>query len=184
MGGSKKNDPRRSGFIRWSWLVLALSLWLPVSSHAQGASADSADFTLNTTGIASGIGGSAYADSADFTLNTTGIALGMGGTAYVDSADFTLNTTGVALGSGGTAFADSGDFTLNTGGAMDIGLRIQDGAATIHIACEPAGTLTSPLRIRKGGTTYGILLVDPASPDASRIHIQTGAGRKALQKLP
>lgn len=205
MAGPYSPTRRSHRFIRWFWLALASSLWLPVSSHAQGGSADSVDFTLNTTGIALGIGGSAYADSVDFTVNTTGIALGIGGSASADSADFTvntsgialgmggsaeaesadftLNTTGIALGLGGSAHADSLDFTLNTGGAVDIGLHIQDGAATIRVACEPPGTLTSPLRIHKNGTTYGIILVDPNSPDATKIRIQTPSGVKALQKL-
>ena len=122
-------------------LALALVLWLPCAAQADLTQADSADFTLDTTGTPPGIGGVAYADSADFTLDTRA-------------------------------------------GAVDIGLRMQDGAATIKIACEPPGDLASPLRIRKNGETYGILLVDPASPDASHIRIRTSAGVKALKKLP
>ena len=49
---------------------------------------------------------------------------------------------------------------------------------------NPPGSLASPLRIRQNGLTYGILLVDPASPDASHIRIRTSAGVKALKKLP
>jgi hypothetical protein len=55
---------------------------------------------------------------------------------------------------------------------------------TLKIGCEPAGTLTSPLRIRKNGVTYGIMLVAPNAPDASPIRVQTSSGIKALQKLP
>lgn len=65
----------------------------------------------------------------------------------------------------------------------DIGLRVYDGAAIRRIAAEPSGTLTSPLRISKGGITYGIVLVDPSDPSASKTRIQTTAGTKALRKL-
>ena len=66
----------------------------------------------------------------------------------------------------------------------DIGLRAFDGTSTIKVACEPAGTLTSKLRVSKSGTTYGILLVTPTDPNASKVHIQTSTGVMALQKLP
>lgn len=62
----------------------------------------------------------------------------------------------------------------------DIGLRIFDGAQTVAIAAEPLGTLTSPLRIFKNGNIYGIPLVDPTDPNASKIRIKTSAGTKAL----
>jgi len=39
-----------------------------------------------------------------------------------------------------------------------------------------------PLRIRKGGTTYGIELVDTADPNASAIRIKTPGGVKAIRK--
>ena len=162
-------------------LALVLVLWLPCAAHAAVAQADSADFTLDTTDTVPGAGGTAYADSADFTLKTTDVW-------EAESGDFTLDTTGWMPGVGGIAFADSGDFTLDTTApdptAIDIGLRVRDGAVTIRIGCEPLGTLTSPVRIRKNGTTYGVVLVDPASPDASHIRVQTSSGIKALQKLP
>lgn len=41
---------------------------------------------------------------------------------------------------------------------------------------------TNPLRIRKGGVTYGIELVETNDPNASRIRIKTGAGIKAIRK--
>lgn len=40
----------------------------------------------------------------------------------------------------------------------------------------------NPLRIRKGGVTYGIELVDTNDPNASRIRIKVGAGIKAIRK--
>ncbi len=68
-------------------------------------------------------------------------------------------------------------------GFIDIGLRVYDGTSAITIACEPQGTLTSPLRISKNGQTYGIALVDPSDPMASKIRIQTSSGIKALRKF-
>jgi len=70
---------------------------------------------------------------------------------------------------------------------VDIGLRIYDGTQTLRIACEapePGGTVSSPLRISKNGTTYGIVLVDPATATASKMRVQTASGIKVWQKLP
>jgi len=65
---------------------------------------------------------------------------------------------------------------------VDCGLRIRTGTLTLTIACEPAGTLTSALRIRKGATTYGIILVATTDANASPIRINTSSGVKALRK--
>ena len=65
---------------------------------------------------------------------------------------------------------------------VDCGLRIRTATLTLTIACEPAGTLTSPLRIRKGATTYGIVLVATTDANASPIRINTSSGVKALRK--
>jgi hypothetical protein len=67
---------------------------------------------------------------------------------------------------------------------QDIGLRAYDGTAIIRIPVEPAGLLTSPLRIAKNGVTYGIALVDPADPRASKLRVQTKSGTKALARFP
>ena len=67
---------------------------------------------------------------------------------------------------------------------IDCGLRVRNASQTITIACEPAGTLTSPLRIRKGATTYGIPLVGTSDSSASAIRINTSSGIKALRKYP
>jgi len=75
-----------------------------------------------------------------------------------------------------------GDTAFTTTPYIDIGLRAYDGSQVIHIACEPAGTLTSPLRIRKGSTTYGIVLVDSSDAKASKIRIRMNSGVKALRK--
>ena len=72
---------------------------------------------------------------------------------------------------------------------FDCGLRAYDGTNIIKIACEPPGTLTSPLRIRgtsptgSGSATYGIVLVEITDPSASKIRIRTASGIKALRKL-
>jgi len=68
---------------------------------------------------------------------------------------------------------------------IDIGLRVYDGtsAIAIAIACEPQGTLTSPLRISKNWQTYGIALVELTDPMASKIRIKTSSGIKALRKF-
>lgn len=42
--------------------------------------------------------------------------------------------------------------------------------------------VTHPLRIRKGGTTYGIELVNTSDANASKIRIKTGARIKAIRK--
>ena len=65
---------------------------------------------------------------------------------------------------------------------IDIGLRLYDGSEIVKIACEQ-GTPTSPLRISKYGTTYGIALVDIGTPYATGIIIQTSTGPKAMRKL-
>lgn len=99
-----------SGAVALGLVLLAGSM----TARANVAQADSADFTLNTTGLSPGSGGVAQGDSLDFTLNTTGVTPGVGGAAQGDSADFTLDTTGVLPGTGGGAQADSADFTLDT----------------------------------------------------------------------
>jgi len=73
---------------------------------------------------------------------------------------------------------------LNYANADDCQLGIYDGSSKIRVSCEPAGTVTSPLRMRKNGATYGIVLVDPNDPYATKVRIKTAAGIKALQKFP
>jgi len=66
---------------------------------------------------------------------------------------------------------------------IDIGLRVYDGTAIVTIACEPQGTLTSPLRIAKNSVVYGIVLVESSDPAASKLEIQTSSGIKTLRKF-
>lgn len=66
---------------------------------------------------------------------------------------------------------------------IDIGLRAHDGSGIISIAVEPAGTLTSPLRIYDSGTTYGVVLVPTTDSNASKIRIQASSTMRAIRKL-
>ena len=67
---------------------------------------------------------------------------------------------------------------------MDIGLRINQGTSTVPqvvaIAAE-RGAVTSPLRIAKYGTIYGIRLVAPGDPKATKWHIELGGRVWALK---
>ena len=65
-------------------------------------------------------------------------------------------------------------------GGVDCGLRAQGVSETVTIDCEDPPV--SPLRVQKGGTTYGIGVVDTTDPNASRIRVQTPSGVKALRK--
>jgi hypothetical protein len=48
------------------------------------------------------------------------------------------------------------------------------------VRCVPK----SPLRISKNRTNYGVVLVETSSLEATKLHIQTSSGAKALMKLP
>ena len=78
-----------------------------------------------------------------------------------------------------------GNIEINSslGSDIDCGYRVFDGTATVTIACEPPGLVTSPLRIGKNGQTYGIMLVPVDDPDATKQLIKTGLGVKALKRL-
>lgn len=81
------------------------------------------------------------------------------------------------------------DLLHNLGGsaesqtALDAGLRAYDGTSKVRIGLEP-GTTTSPFRIHKNGTNYGVVLVVTNDASASRFRIQTTSGTRALMKLP
>ena len=64
---------------------------------------------------------------------------------------------------------------------IDIGLRFYDGSEIASFACGTEGD--SALRIYKDGTIYGIILVDPSDPNASKFSIHDGYGIKAIRKL-
>ena len=63
---------------------------------------------------------------------------------------------------------------------VDCGLRMYDGTTTVTISCEDPPV--SSLQIRKNGVTYGVALVDPSDPNASRFRIKTPSGIKALRR--
>ncbi len=64
---------------------------------------------------------------------------------------------------------------------IDIGLKVYNGTETVSIACESGEA--SPLRISKGGITYGIVLVDPGDSADSGVHIRVNGATKALRKM-
>jgi len=64
---------------------------------------------------------------------------------------------------------------------QDIGLRLKTASGIINIGCDTVGT--HPLRIRKGGTTYGIPLIATGGADDSGIRIYDGASIKTIPKL-
>lgn len=66
--------------------------------------------------------------------------------------------------------------------AVYCGLKTGDDAQVVILGCEPQGTVTSHLRVSRYGVTFGVLLVDPADPAASRIKFKTPEGIKAVRK--
>jgi hypothetical protein len=66
---------------------------------------------------------------------------------------------------------------------MDIGLRVYDGTSVIKLGAQP-GSPTSPIRINKNGTNYGVVLVATNDLSASRVRIQTSSGTQSLMRLP
>jgi len=91
-----------------------------------------------------------------------------------------------ARNSAGWGYGAELSFTTNAVAPafQDIGLRVRNGSGvTVSIAAE-IGVATSPLRIAKNGTVYGIALVDPGDPNDSGVRIQTAnSGLKALRRL-
>ena len=73
--------------------------------------------------------------------------------------------------------AELHEAAFNEVGGYYHGLKVQ-GEGELAL-CDVG---SHPLRMRKGGTTYGIELVDVADPNASRIMIKTGAGIKVIRK--
>ena len=59
-----------------------------------------------------------------------------------------------------------------------------DGISVVSFACEHPSEVTSPLRIYKAPNVYGIVLVDPLNPDATKIMINTNSGVRAVRKYP
>lgn len=98
--------------VRCLLLAAVLLLAHPASAQFQGeVQADSANFTLNTTGGGPVGQGITKVDSANFTVDTAGSLPAGQGIGLSDSPNFTLDTTG----SSGLA-TDSKNFTLDTRG--------------------------------------------------------------------
>jgi hypothetical protein len=69
----------------------------------------------------------------------------------------------------------------------NIELRVWNNGAYFSVVGEPEGIVTSPLRLSRNGTIFGIVLVDPNSPDASPVRIKLPdamGGVRALMKYP
>src|SRR3989338_3972526 len=98
-----------------------------------------------------------YSDSNGFYTVTTPKSLA-GGYFYFKASKSGYVTQEIKMFCyGGTIY--NTDFFL-TPIYIDCGLRIYNGTAINIIACEPLGTLTSPLRIFNGSNTYCLVLVD------------------------
>jgi hypothetical protein len=111
----------------------------------------------------------------------------LGGVDLIDQRGFPrpVNIAATANHPGGDG-ADIGAFEVQAR-VLDIGLRAFDGYDTYRIACEvpeQGGVLTSPMRIHKNGTDYGVVLTELNTTNATRLRIQTPSGLKALEYLP
>lgn len=65
---------------------------------------------------------------------------------------------------------------------LDVGVRFFDGVSVTTAAVEPAATSASPIRVRKNGQNYGVMLVDPTHADATKLRVATSSGIKAVKK--
>lgn len=65
---------------------------------------------------------------------------------------------------------------------IDIGLRVKQADGTVaHIAIEPTTAQTSPLKIAKNGVKYTVALVPINDVNATKAHVNTSAGIKAMR---
>lgn len=64
---------------------------------------------------------------------------------------------------------------------LDVGLRLRSGAGTLTLGCEALNG--HHLRIRKGGTTYGIPLIDTGGAEDSGLRIFDGSSVKTVPKI-
>jgi hypothetical protein len=77
---------------------------------------------------------------------------------------------------------------ITYGPVLDIGLRGYQnpahGYTTVSFACEPLGTVTSPLRVYKGGHVYGVQVIEPEDVlNASEFRVVTSTGVKAIRRI-
>ena len=63
-------------------------------------------------------------------------------------------------------------------------MRFFDGTQNVVSACEYPGVLTSRFRIFNKGITFGVILIDPAKPKASRWRIMAPEAARAVRKYP
>ena len=70
---------------------------------------------------------------------------------------------------------------INGDAWQNSGIKIKTASGVITLAREP--NLSGPLRFRKGGVTYSLVLVNTTDPSASPLRIKTPAGIKAIAKL-
>ena len=77
------------------------------------------------------------------------------------------------------------DFELRAWGPpnlIDIGIRVRAGGETLAIGTQEVD-VTHKLRIRKGGTTYGIPLIATGGTDDSGVRIYDGSSVKTIPKI-
>lgn len=98
---------------------------------------------------------------------------------WADIEDLDCNCEYDPVGKGNAIYAAKVEIRVTyTGlGGYYHGLKVQ-GVGELAL-CDVG---SHPLRIRKGGTTYGIELVAVDDPNASKIRIKTSAGIKAIRK--
>ncbi len=94
--------------------------------------------------------------------------------ALTSAVTYTLTCTGV---NGTTLAVDSVTVSI---ACNDIGLRIQEAGGTVVINTHPS----SPLKISKNGTTYGISLVPITHSRATSLRIETLSGIMAAERCP
>jgi hypothetical protein len=94
----------------------------------------------------------------------------------------TVVSTGATEWNGGVAKAYIYELYVWGPSYIDIGFRIRTSGGTINIGVKDLEG-THKLRIRKGGTTYGIPLLATSDPAASGIRIYDGSAIKALPKV-
>jgi len=106
-------------------------------------------------------------------------------TAPLTPGKYSINLLGQLVASGSVFSQGTYSLPFTVAGTTDIdcGLRGYDGTQIVKFACEPQGTVTSKLRIRKGATTYGVILVPVTDSTASKFKVQTSSGVKALKKI-
>jgi len=130
-----------------------------------------------------------YTTKADYTANGWGgspqwtiYELALPDTSYdhyisglTESTDYVFRIVGVE--STNYSYGTEKEFTTTAQPSYYHGLKVGDEG---ELALCDVGTPFA-LRIRKGGTTYGIELVATDDANASRIYINTGVGIKALR---